>query len=734
MQCKTPMALALGMAWGMISPVMAAQQDKTPATGSVQLDEVTVISTRTERRTNDVPATVTVYGAGQIQADGVRNIKDLFRNELDVSVRFAPARFTAAGSSVGRAGNEGINIRGLEGNQVMMTLDGIRVPNSFSFGAFASGRGDFLDMNGIRSVEVLRGPASTQFGSDGLAGAVGFRTLDPADILASGRSVGGFVRGGYNSVDRSWSSTLATALRAGDWQAMLLGSYSKGHETRNKGDDDSGNANRTRPNPVDYTGKYALAKVLYSVDANQVIGLTLEGQRQNRNTNALSAVAVPPLAASSVIGLDGRDKTRRDRVSLTYRYDNPDGALLQKVNAHLYRQNAEVSQYSFEDRNTSPDRIRSGKYTQDVTGLTAEFESRIGTPVKQRLSYGLDWSKSKISGVRDGMVPPRGEAFPNKPFPDTDYTLAGAFLQNEIEWGKFSLIPGLRFDHYKLDPSRASYTGPTESLSDQALTPRFGVVWRLAEAFAPYGQWARGFRAPTPDQVNNGFANPVMNYMTIGNPNLKPEKADSVEIGVRGKIDALRYSFAAYDNRYEDFIDRRQVRGSMRPGDPAVFQYINLAKVRIHGVEARADWALDARWTLTGGVAWSYGKSEEGGKTAPLDSVQPLRVVLGARYDAESYGGRVNVQYNEGKSANRIEPPADPLSGLAYAPPSSTVVDVGVFWKPRKDLTLNANINNLFDTRYWLWSDVRGVTQSSSDKDAYTAPGRNVQISVRYDF
>ena len=73
-----------------------------------------------------------------------------------MSVRAAPARFTAAGSATGRAGNEGINIRGLEGNQVMILVDGVRIPNSFSFGSFATGRGDFLNVVGVKAVEVLR--------------------------------------------------------------------------------------------------------------------------------------------------------------------------------------------------------------------------------------------------------------------------------------------------------------------------------------------------------------------------------------------------------------------------------------------------------------------------------------------------------------------------------------------------------------------------------------------------
>src|SRR6218665_2291011 len=60
----------------------------------------------------------------------------------------------------------------------------------------------------------------------------------------------------------------------------------------------------------------------------------------------------------------------------------------------------------------------------------------------------------------------------------------------------------------RLSPSSAGYPGGTAVvLSGQAVTPRLGAVWQLAPSFAPYGQFAKGFRAPTPDQVNNGFTN-----------------------------------------------------------------------------------------------------------------------------------------------------------------------------------------------------------------------------------
>ncbi len=759
---KAPLALACSLAWGM-SPVLAADQpvsmpavmpvtppltatptlaagpeasvkpsvDTLLAARFTRLNEITVSATRTARQTDAVPSTVTLISADQIEEAGVRDLKDLFRYELDVGVRSQAKRFTAAGSSTGRAGNEGINIRGLEGNQVLMMVDGIRVPNSFSFGGFASGRGDFLEVDGMKGVEVLRGPSSTQFGSDGLAGAVSFRTLDPADLLQSGRNGGGFVRSGYAEIDRSWSQTLGVAGRSGDWQGLILGSYRRGHEVMNQGDNDALNSTRTTPNPLDYRNRYLLGKLLFDVDNSHQLGLTLESQQRRQDTDVYSARALPPLGSTSVLGLDAQDEVDRDRVSLEHHFEDSHGAWVQKVESRIYWQEAMVSQVANEDRNTAADRVRAGSYNSRMTGFSTQLESRLGGSLPQRLSYGLDWSRSDLQGIRDGTVPPMGEIFPTRAFPDTTYTLAGAFVQSEIEAGAFSIIPSLRYDHYKLNPSAEGYAGGAPAgLSGSAVTPRLGVVWQVLPGFAPYAQYARGFRAPTPEQVNTGFSNLAFGYTSVGNPDLKAERADSLELGVRGKQGGLRYALAAYSNRYKDFISQEVVGGSGIPTDPTVFQYINLAKVHISGWEVRTDWRFDDRWSANAGLGYSRGHSEIGGIETPLDTIQPLKAVLGVRYDQEKWGARANLIHAKGKTQHRIAPADTPQ----FAPPSHTVVDVGLYWKPRRNLTVNANLNNAFDRKYWNWSDVRGLGADSAVKDGYTAPGRNAQISVRYDF
>ena len=735
---KANVAIALSLSLHALPQQAFAQTTSSPnvtannpPVNTSTLSDVTVSATRTVRKVDDVPSSVSVITDTKIQKEGARNLKEAFRNELDVTVPVGSTRFGVGGAPTGRGGQEGVNIRGLGGNQVLMLVDGIRIPNGFTFGPFSTGRGDFLDIDGLKSVEILRGPASTQYGSDGLAGAVTFKTLDPSDLLTRGQSVGGFVRVGYASIDQAGSGTLAVAGKNEKWQAMVLGSYRQGHETNNKATNDDKTVERTTPNPVDYNNRYLLSKAILTVDAAQQLGLTVESQRRSQETNVFSARAAAPQRPRSVTGLTTQYTIERDRFSLEHSYNDLNAAWIQNAETRLYWQDAKVNQYATEQRSHAPERIRDNTFRTQVVGLATQFQTNLTGWVNQRLSYGVDLSQAQISALRDGTSPPYGSKFPSRPFPDTTYTLAGAFLQSEIELGAVSVIPGLRFDRYAINPSAKDYENMSLSkLSGQAVTPRIGAVWRLASGFSPYAQLARGFRAPTPDQVNNGFANLASGYTSIGNSELKPEYADSLEIGFRGKSHGLRYSLAGFENRYQNFISQEVIGGGGRPTNPTIYQYVNLANAKIQGVVAQLELKVGQRWTVQTGAAYLKGDSQSNGVSTPINSVQPFKTMLGLQYDAGEWGGQATVLYSAAKDPSRIAPGRT----SQFASPDYTVLDFGVYWKPSPNLTLNANVNNVLDTKYWRWSDVSGLTENSRIADAYTAAGRTIQVSMRYDF
>jgi len=355
-----------------------------------------------------------------------------------------------------------------------------------------------------------------------------------------------------------------------------------------------------------------------------------------------------------------------------------------------------------------------------------------------RVTVGGDWSMTTQEGVRDGVTPPVGETFPTRAFPKTEYQLAGLFVQDEIELldGALSIIPAVRYDWYNLSPEvDVLFPAQATGQSDDRISPKIGVVWWADRRFGLFTNYAQGFRAPSPMQVNNYFENPVYGYTSIPNPDLEPETSDSIEAGMRFRDvgafgGALRLQATAFNTHYDNFIEQIVVSGTGVPGvDPLVFQYVNLTDVDIWGLEARGDIAWTNGVSLVVSAAFADGEVETDGEKAQLSSVDPIKLVGGLNYAAPSgvWGGSAVVTWSDKKDAATYE-----LScgSACYTGDSFTLLDVTAYWNLTERATLRARVFNVLDEKYAWWSDVRGLSASSSIKDAYTQPGRNFGVSL----
>lgn len=702
---------------------------------------ITVTATRSPILLSDVPGTVSVITAEEIEDNLVDDIKDLVRFEPGVSVRTQPARFNAAFSSTGRDGNSGFNIRGLEGNRVLIQTDGIRLPDGFAFGAQSVGRGDYADLDLLKSVEILRGPASALYGSDGLAGAVSFTTREPEDLLRPGQNVGIRARLGYSSVDNAWNKGITLAMRDGNLSALVAYSRRDSGAPDNKGTIDTADARRTTPNPQETDSDAVLAKLIWEPAPAHRLRLTYEHNARTTASNVLSARAVPPLGVTSILNLDARDTNQRNRYSLDWRYTGTD--FLRSASIVIFHQDSLTRQFTAEDRNIAADRIRDNSFDNRVSGVSALADAYFTTgDIVHKLLIGGDYNETRQSGIRNGTVPPFGETFPTSAFPVTDYTQAGVFLQDSIDIGngKLLLYPALRLDHYKLAPRPDPlFPGATATQSAERLSPKLGAVWWAAENVGVFASYAQGFRSPTPSQVNNGFTNPLQGYASLPNPGLRPETSTAFEAGLRlrdAKLGGVvvNGSLTGFTGRYRDFIEQQQVSGSFLPADPAIFQFINVGRVRIKGVEARIEAALGSGFALNLAAAYADGEvTNPAGLKAPLSSINPFNIVGGLAWRGleNRASAQVFVTHSTGKKQADI---AEACSPACFTPPGFTIADAVASFAVTPQAIVRVGVFNIFDKKYFWWSDVRGLAASSSISDAFSQAGRNASASliIRY--
>lgn len=729
---------------GAVHAEDAATSSEEAAQAAGEGEQIVVTATRTPLAIEDVPATVTVIDAEDIADDMVTDIKDLVRYEPGVSVRRAPARFGAALGTLGRARNEDFVIRGIGGNRVLIQVDGIRTPQGFTFGAQEAGRGGYTDVSLVKSVEILRGPASALYGSDGLAGAVSFTTSDPVDLLVTD-SFGGFASASYSSADEEFSETVALAGQSGAFSAMLAYTRRDFHELENKATVGGLGEARTLPNPQDGESDAFLGKLVWEQGPHR-LRLTGEYLDSALFTDVLTGQGPQFLFGPSpswiVDDLTANDTTSRKRVSLDWTYSG--GGAVDYAHVAAYYQDGKDVQFADEDRSPvgptpRPDRERLNTFENEVFGGVAEARKVFSTgAIGHVLAFGGDVSFTRQEGLRDGTEPPAGEVFPSRAFPATDFTLGGIFLADEIALfgNRLTIFPALRFDFYDLsptdDPLLPSFTGSAQS--GNRLSPKLGVTLKLAENTLLFANYAQGFRAPTPYQVNNFFENLAYGYTSLPNPDLGPETSESWEGGIRFSSDTVSLQVVGFKANYDDFISQQIVGGSFTPADPAQYQYVNFDAVKIKGAEAKASYRADNGLTANLAIAYADGDIlSPGAAPQPLSTIDPLNLVAGIGYRHPQ--GRFGINLTAIHHARKeLDETTGECTGDCYRPAAFTVLDATAFVAITDALKLRAGIFNLTDETYAYWQDVRGLSATSTITSAFTRPGRNASVSINFSF
>lgn len=714
-----------------------------------ELDRIIVSATLSAKAVKDVAGESSVILREEMDRQLVQDLRDLMRYEPGVSV-----------IGRGRFGITGISIRGLDGNRVRIETDGVSAPDAFSIGSFSNAGRDFVDLDNLKRVEIVRGSASALYGSDALGGVVSFVTKDPGDYLAGAREGTYFgIKGLYDSADRQSSESVTAALQSGDHGLMAVYTHRDGHALNNQGTVDTRDGRRTRPDPTDTGSDAILAKYVHT-SGERVERVTLDASRSTAQTQSLSSLGDRAVGPSLVRNsrLDGDDEKKRGRLS--FEQELPlDAGFADKLEWRVFTQVARTQQDTFEERaslvNGAPVnpvfRYRRFDYEQRETGLEAIARKAIDTgSARHDIAYGMEYTGGRIREQRNGyqrnlttgavsnIVSP--DTFPVRDFPLTDTQSYAVFAQDDIALagGKLHLIPGVRYDSFSIDPRKDPVfdednpgVKPVDLDSDH-FSPKLAAIWQFTDALSVYVQYAGGFRAPPYSDVNVGFTNLQQGYTALPNPDLKPETSRGVEAGIRGSGEIGYFSVSAYRNRYRDFIESLAFIGV----DPATglmqFQSRNLSRVDIRGAEARGGLHLGAfspalaGWEVRTSLAWSKGDDRTA--SVPLASIDPAKAVVGIAYEGSNWGAEVAGTFAARKK--RVPPAA---SGTTFQAPGYGTLDLYLHLEPIESLELFLAGTNLTDRKYWQWGDVRGFTVGNT-LDRYTSPGRAVSAGFKLGF
>ncbi|AXE29242.1 TonB-dependent hemoglobin/transferrin/lactoferrin family receptor [Chromobacterium phragmitis] len=704
----TPLVLSLAAAW----PAFA---DTTLPT----LETTQVTAHRSEKPLAETAPNASVISRHKLDDRLIRDIADAAKYEPGVDVATDPSR----------RGNAGWTIRGIDGNRILMLIDGVRLPEGYSGrqGIYESGR-DFVELETLRAIDIVKGPTSSLYGSDAIGGVIGYRTLTADDFVPEEKGVGGSVKAFDASADSSWGASGAVAAKSERGDLLLHYTRRNGHETKNQGQNANTGSNRTEPNPKDWHSENILAKFGANANANNRLEFTLEQYQRSADADLLNQLSTRAPYSQA------QDHTKRTRVSAAW------GAKqlgpLDELTLKVYGQRLENSDKDISGVANGNRTLNDYGFEQKTVGLSLDAMQRFqALGAQHQLLWGADLSRSDTSRPRSKYaIAANGSSslmpgYPSKLFPDSQSDRLGLFVSDDMKLSNGMVVsPSLRWDRYKMRPEMdAAYllNNPNPqnvpSFSDQALSPKLGVSLPLASNYTAFAQFSSGFRAPPFDQANMVFVNRGQGYgyQVIANPNLKSETSRGVELGLKGKWSGFDFAATAFYNRYRNFISLVTL-----PPENGLMttQYQNIGRTDIKGVEGRINWRFAPGWSTSASLAYAHGRNLQ--DNTHLREVAPFTAVWGMRYDSERFGGEALVR---AATAKKLDQAAQ------FGAPGYGTLDLTAYWKPAKQTIIRAGVFNLFDKKYWKDADVRNIG-SLDPVDLYTQPGRNFSASVEYQF
>jgi len=682
-----------------------------PVEKVTKLGEIVVTATRTANPVEKVPASVSVVTQEDFEEAQAATVSQVMKKLPNVDFGGGP-----------RVNGEAPAIRGVLGPSVTLLVDGARQNDTTSPGLKSP---LFLDPYFLRQAEVLRGSASSLYGSGGNGGVMTFTTYSAHDLLAPGQPVGGGARLAYGDADKS--TRINARLYGGNDVADGLIALGSHHWNKIR----QGGGSYLDPN--DGESSTGLIKLGIQPAADGRIELSHQFYKSD-NLQVNNAQATEYRTDNLPLDKPAVQMVHVDQASTVLKGTLGDAGGTPALAATLYKTTLQYES----DRSPDP-AITNVLYSSTKTDTYGA--SLQGTHVldgggwgRHRLTAGVDWFKDKQTAVSATAANPSA---PSSVTRNGTRDVTGVFVQDEIALGGgWSLTPSLRSDHYEASLEGGSL--PDNSASQAS--PKIAVAWQDGGGLMLYGNLGEAFRAPTVVELYQDFTGfGLTNFLP--NANLKPEIDRTLEVGANFKRkaifadgDTMRWRVALFDSRVTDLIYNTNLGGMTPTGSTPAQQASYAANCAATGLNCKVQWQNVADAKRAGGEI-------EGGYT--LDKWQFNAAYSRVRVESRGNGDKLFSPPDKLTVQIRRQLPAQGMTvfwnttGIAAQDYDTTVLrrrpgyaihDLFASWMPGgQKFKLDAGVTNLFDKRY--------AAYQSSNAYAYTyQEGRSLKLAVSADF
>ncbi|WP_337947710.1 TonB-dependent receptor, partial [Megasphaera sp.] len=555
-------------------PAYAASADGAADGSAVTTKDVVVTATRTEADVKMVPNTVEVITADDIEKLGATDVYSALRLADNVQIMNTSTGF-----------GHRISMRGMSSDSTLILINGQRTAIEDTETTQNLLALDRINVHNIERIEIIRGAASAQYGSDALAGVINIITKKSTGkpSVTVGATTGTTNMSNYYHIDLG---------RQGKFSSTFDMNFSKDRQWTEH--EVSGLPVKNLQGPkqsYNFSGTYELGE---NKNLNLDLGYykdKLSGDWSHKEYNLgawggivrLQDAKLETERRDASLSLTG--KTKKDDYMVRTFYSKLDKFRFLPYTA-LAKEYGETNKYS-------------------IWGIEAKNSHKVNGD--HTLTYGTEYDRYDVDGVNFGKDGDNGK----------NLNTYAAYIQDEWLLGdKWEIIPAVRYDHHSEFGSKT--------------TPHIGVTYLANDHNRFKANWGEGYKAPSVSELYMDYTH--MGVLTLGNPNLRPEESKNWDLSYEGEWGKTFGKITYFHNDIDNMISTRTVGG--RHG---YNEYYNIdGTTKTHGVELTLgrklsrdlDVKVTSNWTSASNKVASAESSAHG-----VDGIADNITTLQLAYD-----------------------------------------------------------------------------------------------------
>ena len=588
---------------------------------AVNMETVVVTGTRTPKLLKDVPIVTRVITADEIKKVDATHIGDLLQAELP-GIEF----------SYSMDQQVSLNMQGFGGNAILFLVDGERLAGE-TLDNIDYNR---LNMDNVERIEIVKGAASSLYGSDAIGGVINIITNEPKDVVAFS-SNSSYTR--KNQFSQGLNLDIAQG-KIGSYTSYKY-DHSDGWQNSHLTEDGEDIIETIAPLSLGYSSNNFSQKFTY--DATDQLSFYANGGYYNRGLER---------------PVEREDITGGSKYNTTYEgYNWGAGAKYKLSKRNViqfdYSGNNYASRYKYLIENSG---YLPGQYA--LTKLQkfhdAELKGIFGFTTNSTTVFGVDYRREVL----------------RRPDSDLDKSVytTSAYGQHEVKlWNHLTGVVGVRYDHHEQTGGR--------------FTPKVAAMYNIGN-FNVRATYAAGFRAPGIDELYYHMFKKTMGTratISLGDENLDPERSNYYSINMEYRTNRFSASVTGYLNYVKNMVTSKSTKFDDLPeaeqnqlreefpeiGDLSstknlsVKNYFNFEKATVKGFEVNLNGNLFPGFTLTGNYTYAYGRGlNEGGEWQNIErSIRHTATITG-NYTHSWSDYTLNLNLN-GRLQSKVYYPGD---------------------------------------------------------------------------